>query len=96
MSMAERYEEIKELHKFCLKQGIDATLEPFFDGFAIRFPKGFGDFVQHRFSYGSGNGCVEPAIGSRLDYTAVRLADAKALVIRNRERLIGRADNGHV
>ena len=94
--MAERYKEIRKLHKFCLKQGIDATLEPFFDGFAIRFPEGFGDFVQHQFSYGSGNGCVEPAIGSQLDYTPVRLADAKALVRKHKKRLIGRADNGHV
>lgn len=86
--MAERYEEIQELYKFCQKQGIDAALEPFFDGFAIRFPGG-GDFVQHQFSYGSGNGCVEPAIGSQLDYTAVRLADAKALVRRHKKRLIG-------
>lgn len=94
--MAERYEEIQELHKFCRKQGIDATLEPFFDGFAIRFPGGYGDFVQHQFSYGSGDGCVEPAIGSRLDYTAVRLADAKALVRRHKKRLIGGAVDGHV
>lgn len=86
--MAEKYEEIQKLHQFCRERGIEATLEPFFDGFSIRFPGG-GDFVQHQFSYGSGNGCVEPAIGSRLDYTAVRLADAKALVIRHKRDLIG-------
>ena len=90
--MAERYEEIQELHKFCLKQGIDAELEPFFDGFAIRFPGG-GDFVQHGWSYGCNDGCVEPAIGSRRDYTAVELEDAKAMVRRYRKKLMGGVDN---
>ena len=84
--MAE-YREIVKLHLYCIKIGIPATLEEFLGGYAIRFPGG-GDFVQHKHSYGAENGCVEPAIGSRLDYTAVPLKNAKALVRRHKEKLI--------
>lgn len=65
---------------------IPAKLEPMFDGFAIRFPNG-GDFIQHRGSYGCDGGCVEPAIECKLDYTAVPLKNAKALVKYHKERL---------
>ena len=83
------YKEIIKLYRYCEKLSIPAVLEPMFDGFAIRFPSG-GDFIQHRGSYGCLAGCVEPAIGSRLDYTAVELKNAKALVKRHKERLCGK------
>lgn len=80
------YNEIKELYKYCVKIGINAVLETLYDGHAIRFPNG-GDFVQHQYSYGSDLGYVEPAIGSRADYTAVSLKNAKALVKRHKDKL---------
>lgn len=82
----EKYKEIKELFEFCEEIGIEATLEPLYDGFAIFFPNG-GDFVQHGGSYGSHIGRVEPAIGCQLDYTAVHLDKAKALVRDHKDRL---------
>lgn len=81
-----KYKEIVELHEYCVEIGINAVLEQFFDGFTIRFENG-DDFVQHRGSYGSDNGCVEPAIGCELDYTAVTLEEAKHLVETYRDKL---------
>lgn len=80
------YREIQELFEYCRKAGIDAVLEKLYDGYKILFPNG-GDVVQHYGSYGAENGCVEPAIGCRLDYSAVPLANAKRLVLRHRDRL---------
>ena len=94
--MAE-YKEINELYEYCKKIGVHAEISPFLDGFCIRFKNG-GDIVQHHGSYGSRCGCVEPAIGSRLDYKAVSLNNAKSLVRRHKEDLNrkqkGGADNG--
>lgn len=81
-----KYTEILELHEYCLKTGVEARLEPCWDGYAIRFNNG-GDFVQHDGSYGCLSGCVEPAIGCRLDYSAVDLKQAKALVKYHKDRL---------
>lgn len=84
--MAE-YREIQRLYFYCLKQGINAKLEPLYDGYAIRFPDG-SDFAQHRGSYGCECGCIEPAVnGCRKNYTAMALKNAKRLVKRNRKRL---------
>lgn len=83
--MAE-YKEIHCLYFYCLKIGLKVEISELFDGYKLSFPNG-GDFVQHYGSYGSAVGCVEPAIGSRLDYTAVSLTSAKSLVKRHRERL---------
>lgn len=80
------YKEICELFDYCKKIGVEAELMCFCDGYAIRFPSG-GDFVQHSFSYGSHAGYVEPAIGSKLDYSAVTLDQAKRLVKRHCEKL---------
>ena len=80
------YKEIQRLYFYCLKQGIQASLENLYDGYKICFPNG-GDFVQHQYSYGAKNSCVEPAIGSRLDYTAVPLENAKQLVKRHKDKL---------
>lgn len=82
-----RYGEIRELYRYCVKQGINAKIEELYDGYAVRFPDG-SDFVQHYGSYGSSEGCVEPAVnGCRNNYTAMTLEHAKRLVRRNRERL---------
>lgn len=81
-----KYTEIQELFKYCVKLGIDARLERFFDGYAIRFPNG-DDFEQHEGSCGSSFGYVEPAISCRRDYTPVSLIMAKALVRYNKDRL---------
>ncbi len=91
------YTEINELYEYCKKIGIHAEISPLFDGFYIRFENG-GDIVQHFGSYGSDSGCVEPAIRSRLDYTAVSLKNAKSLVRRHKDDLNRKwkegADNG--
>lgn len=82
----EKYKEILKLHKYCKKTGVECRLEKLYDGYALRFNNG-GDFVQHHGSYGCNVGCVEPAIGSRLDYSAVPLKNAIELVRRHKDRL---------
>ena len=92
----ERYGEILKLYKYCQKTGVECRLEKLFDGYAIRFNNG-GDFIQHHGSYGCDCGCVEPAIGSRLDYTAVPLKNAIGLVRRHKDKLnkaLERSENG--
>ena len=94
--MSEKYKEILKLHTYCEKTGVECRLEKCFDGYAIRFNNG-GDFIQHRGSYGCNVGCVEPAIGSRLDYTAVPLKNAISLVKRHKDKLnkaLERSENG--
>ena len=81
-----KYKEIRELHEYCVEIGIEATLERFLDGYAVRFGNR-RDFVQHSGSYGSGSGCVEPAIGCDLDYTPVTLEEAKRLVEKYKDKL---------
>lgn len=93
MKKKEPYKEILKLSKYCEKIGVKHTLEPFYDGYSILFGEKW-DIVQHRFSYGSSRGCVEPAIGCRSDYSAVSLDSAKKLVKRYKERLNGVAQNG--
>lgn len=87
------YKEIHILFFYCLKHGIKAELKSLFDGYKICFPNG-GDIIQHRYSYGACNGCVEPAIGSRMDYEAVPLNVAKRLVYSHREKLNRRIGDG--
>lgn len=81
-----KYKEILELYDYCIKQGINAELESLYDGYKIVFANG-GDVVQHKYSYGGETGRVEPAINSKLDYTAVNLRAAKALLKRHKKRL---------
>lgn len=81
-----KYREIVELYDYCEKIGVQAEISPLFDGFCIRFKNG-GDVIQHHGSYGCDSGCVEPAIGSRLDYNGIPLKKAKALIKRHKERL---------
>ena len=80
------YDEIKALYEYCKKIGVQAVLSSLYDGYKITFKNG-GDFVQHSYSYWSDIGCVEPAIHSKIDYTAVPLKRAKLLVKRHKERL---------
>ena len=82
------YKEIIKLYEYCKKIGVEAELSPMFDGFVIRFKK-YGDVIQHFGSYGNSCGCVEFAIGSRLDYTGIPLKKAKALIRRYKEKLNG-------
>lgn len=91
VELKHEYTEIQKLFDYCIKLGINARLEKMYDGYAIRFPSGH-DFVQHMGSYGSCMGCVEPAIFSKRDYTAVPLKNAKSLVKRNKDRLNRRYD----
>ena len=91
MNREETYKEIIELSKYCDKIGVEYRLEELYDGYQIRFNNG-GDFIQHRGSYGCRSGCVEPAIRSRADYTAVSLKNAKRLVKRHKDRLNNRKD----
>ena len=81
-----KYIEIIELYAYCKKIGVHAKISPMLGGFCIRFKNG-GDVIQHDGSYGRDSGCVEPAIGSRVDYTAVPLKNAKALIRRNKAKL---------
>ena len=84
--MSEKYKEILKLHSYCEKTGVECQLEKLFDGYILVFNNG-DDFVQHQYSYGCENGCVEPSIGSRLDYTAVPYSKAIGLVKRHKGRL---------
>lgn len=81
-----KYKEILELYYYCQRIGVHAEISEMFGGYCIRFLNG-GDVIQHDGSYGRDSGCVEPAIGSRLDYTAVSLEKAKALIRRNKKKL---------
>jgi len=83
-----QYREILELAQYCEKIGVEVRLEPLYDGYAIQFKNG-ADMVQHKYSYGSNAGCIEPAIGSICDYHAVALSTAKRL-IRHRRRILNK------
>lgn len=82
----DKYYEIWALWAYCKRHDIPAEMEPLFDGWKLAFPSG-GDFVQHEFSYMSIRGDLEPAIGCEDDYSPVCLDDARALVLKHRQRL---------
>ena len=92
LELKPKYTEIQKLFDYCIKNGINAELEPCCDGYKICFPNGT-DFVQHRYSYGGEIGFVEPAIGCRLDYKIASLKQAKNLVKYHKDRLNRRTDN---
>lgn len=81
-----KYYEIWALWAYCKRHDIPAKMEPLFDGWKLAFPGG-GDFVQHEFSCMSIRGDLEPAIGCEDDYSPVCLDDARALVLKHRQRL---------
>ncbi len=83
-----QYREILELAHYCEKIGVEARLEPLYDGYAIQFKNG-ADMVQYEYSYGSNVGCLEPAIDSVCDYHAVTLSTAKRL-IRHRRLILNK------
>ena len=89
MTRYEKYTEIIQLYEYCKKIGVCAELRELYDGYKILFANG-GDVVQHGYTYGGTGGCVEPAIGSALDYSAVPLKNAKSLIRRHKERLNGK------
>lgn len=82
-----KYTEILKLRKFCEKIGVEVQLERLYGGYALIFNNG-ADFIQHQFSFGNDVGCVEPGgISEKLDYTAVPLEKAKALVRYYKDKL---------
>lgn len=81
-----KYREIIKLYEYCEKIGVHTEISPMFNGFCIRFKNG-GDVIQHDGSYGRDCGCVEFAIGSRVDYSGIPLKNAKLLVRRHKAEL---------
>lgn len=81
-----KYYEIWALLAFCKRQDVPSEIVPLFDGWALVFPNS-GDFVQHKFSYMGDSGALEPAIGCEDDFSPVTLEEAKALVLKHRQRL---------
>ena len=75
------YKEIIELYNYCKSNNVECALQPLFDGFKLCLPDN-GDFVQHMYSYGSGKGMVEPAIGCNRDYRAISLVEAEILILK--------------
>ena len=82
----DKYYEIWALLAFCKRQDVPAEIVPLFDGWKLVFPNG-DDFVQHEFSYMGDSGALEPAIGCEDDFSPVTLEEAKALVLKHRQRL---------
>lgn len=82
----DKYYEIWALWAFCKRKDVPAEIVPLFDGWKLVFPNG-DDFVQHEYSYMSIRGDLEPAIGCEDDYSPVCLDDARALVMKHRQRL---------
>ena len=76
------YTEIRKLYSWCKANGIPCTIEPLFDGFKICFIDN-ADVIQHQYSYGAKNGCVEPAgIDDEIDYTAVPLTEMEKILMK--------------
>ena len=80
-----KFEEIKELYEYCKVIGVKATLEPFFDGYVLRFIK--GDFAQHSGTHAGRFGLIEPNIRCKYDFNGVTLEDAKHLVKQYKNEL---------
>ena len=73
------YQEIQKLYQYTKDRGVKCKLEPLYDGYKLCLPNN-GDFVQHRYSYDSAQGRVEPAIGCDADYASVPLSYAMQLI----------------
>lgn len=73
------YQEIVKLYHWCKANTIECTLTSLWDGYKISFKDG-SDVVQHSGSYGSSNGCVEPA-GMPRAYTAVDIPTIKKILL---------------
>lgn len=72
------YTEILELYEWCIGHSIPCKIEMCWDGYKITFSDN-SDFVQHKGSYDSEYGCVEPA-GFSLSYEPVTIEKAKELI----------------
>jgi hypothetical protein len=72
------YTEILELYNWCIGHSIPCEIELCWDGYKITFLDG-SDFVQHKGSYCSEYGYVEPA-GFSLSYEPVTIEKAKELI----------------
>lgn len=72
------FKEIVELYNWCIGHSIPCVIDKLFDGYKITFPD-TSDFVQHRYSYGSEYGRVEPA-GFSISFEGVSLEMAKKLI----------------
>lgn len=76
------YVEIAKLYSWCKEQGISCTLNPLFDGYKLEFLDG-SDFIQHKWSYESMRGRVEPAgIDEYYDYSGIDLEKAKEIILK--------------
>lgn len=65
------YNEILEIAKVCEENGIACKLSELWDGYKLLFNDG-ADIVQHSGSYGSAEGCVEPAgFDDDVDYSPI-------------------------
>lgn len=54
----------------------ECTLSKMYDGYQLRFPNG-ADVIQHRYSYGSQEGCVEfGGVDDDIDYSAIDFTTA--------------------
>lgn len=84
----DKYKEIRELHEYCKEIGVNATLEPFFDGYVLHFVK--GDFAQHSGTHAGRYGLIEPNIRCKYDFNGVTLEDAKRLVKQYKNELNGK------
>ena len=76
------YNEIRKLYYWCRANGIPCTIEPLFDGFKICFADG-ADIIQHQYSYGAKNGCVESSgIDNKVDYSAIPLVEMEKILMK--------------
>lgn len=90
--MAEkRYNEIKKLHKFCERKGVDCSFQRMLDGYTIVFSNG-ADVVQHYGSYGAMVGMVEFGYTgyTEIDFRAMTLEEAKKFISKNVDFLNGK------
>ena len=83
-----KFEEIKELYKYCKEIGVRAELITHFDGYVLCFAR--GDFAQHSGTHASRYGLIEPNIRCKYDFNGVTLEDAKRLVWKYRNELNGK------
>lgn len=82
-----RYKEIIELFNYCKGIGVEVEFGYILDGYKLVF-KNTDDVIQHYFSYGSFDGCVEfSCFDDDFSYRAISLEDAKQFVLKNKDKL---------
>lgn len=72
-----KYHEIQLLAMFWHNElKSECTLVRMYDGYQLRFPSG-ADVIQHQYSYGSQEGCVEfGGVDDDIDYSAIDFTTA--------------------